>query len=285
MEQDKKTAEPDNTAVRTALWRALHMEVDPAPHIIEDEIGLKLVAPADEWRNRPDMHPEFTKRLRASMVARARFIEDLVIKASGQGIGQYIILGAGLDTFAQRRPDIAAALQVFEIDQPETLTWKRKRLIELDLGVPEWLHFVSVDFETSSWWEQLINAGFDTAKPAFVACTGVSLYLTTDAIFATLCQLATLTPGSKLAMTYYLPFDLLDEEDKPLQLIAENGARAAGTPFISFFEPDDMVDLARKAGFNKIETVSASDLTKCYFTGRKDNFVPASGEEFLVAIV
>ena len=162
-----------------------------------------------------------------------------------KGISQYVILGAGLDTFAQRRPDIASKLQIFEIDQPDTLTWKQQRLIELGFGVPEYLHFVPVNFETSSWWEQLLKAGFDTSKPAVVACTGVSLYLTKDAIISTLKQIATLAPGSKLAMTFYLPMELLDEEDKPMQEIAEKGAREAGTPFVSFFTPDEILTLAR----------------------------------------
>ncbi|WP_436488642.1 class I SAM-dependent methyltransferase [Chitinophaga sp. ARDCPP14] len=283
MEQDKRKAAPDNTAVRTALWRALHVQIDPMPHIIEDETGLQLIAPDNGWQQRPDMSPDFTKRLRASMVARARFIEDLVIAQQEQGIQQYVILGAGLDTFAQRRPDIASQLQVFEIDQPDTQSWKQQRLTELGFGMPEWLHFVGVDFETSSWWEQLINAGFDTSQPAVVACTGVSLYLTRDAIVATLRQLATLAPGSRIAMTFYLPFDLLKEEDKPLQQIAEKGAQAAGTPFISFFTPEEMRTLAREAGFKTLEIISVDDLDKRYFTGRTDNFHPSSGEEFLVA--
>ena len=105
-------------------------------------------------------------------------------------------------------------LQIFEIDQPGTLTWKQQRLIELGFGVPEYLHFVPVNFETSSWWEQLLKSGFDIGKPAVVACTGVSLYLTKDAITSTLNQIAALAPGSKLAMTFYLPLELLDEEDK-----------------------------------------------------------------------
>jgi methyltransferase (TIGR00027 family) len=283
MEQNKKTVEPDNTAVRVALWRAMHIQIDPLPHIIEDEIGFKLIAPGDEWRQRPDMSPDFTKRLRASVVARARFIEDLVIEQSAHGIHQYVILGAGLDTFAQRRPKIASQLQVFEIDQPDTQTWKQQRLIELGFGVPEWLHFVSVDFEVSSWWEQLLNAGFDTSKPAVVACTGVSLYLTKEAVLATLRQMATLAAGSKLAMAFYLPMDLLDEEDKFLQQIAEKGAQAVGTPFISFFTPNEILALARETGFKNIETISTSDLANRYFAGRTDNLSPASGEEFLVA--
>lgn len=283
MEKSKKIVEPDNTAVRVALWRALHAQIDPSPHIIEDEVGFKLIAPDSEWRQRPDMSPDFTKRLRASIVARARFIEDWVIEQREQGISQYVILGAGLDTFAQRRPEIASQLQIFEIDQPDTQAWKQQRLIELGFDLPKWLHFVSVNFETSSWWEQLINAGFDISKPAVVACTGVSLYLTKDAILATLRQIATLASGSTLAMTFYLPLELMEEEDRPLQQIAEKGARAAGTPFISFFTPEDMLALAWAAGFKKIEVVSSGDLAKRYFVGRTDSFSPASGEEFLVA--
>ncbi len=283
MEQNKKITEPDNTAVRTALWRAMHVQFDAEPHILEDEVGLKLIAPNAEWRQRPDMHPQFTKRLRASMVARARFIDDLIIEQSKNGISQYVILGAGLDTFAQRRPDIASKLQLFEIDQPDTQTWKRQRLIELGFGIPEGLHFVSVNFETSSWWEQLLKAGFDISQPAVIACTGVSLYLTKDAITAMLNQIAMLASGSTLAMTFYLPMALIDEEDKPLQEMAEKGAREAGTPFVSFFAPNEMLALADEAGFKEAKTISTKDLEQLYFTGRTDHLLPASGEVFLLA--
>jgi methyltransferase (TIGR00027 family) len=280
---EQKTPGPDNTAVRTALWRALHVQIDPQPHIIEDEIGLKLMVTDDEWRQRPDMHPEFTKRLRASILARARFIEDLIIEQSKQGISQYVILGAGLDTFAQRRPDIVSNLQIFEIDQPDTLAWKRQRLIEVGFGVPNYLHFVPVNFETSSWWEHLLKERFDLNKSSLVTCTGVSLYLTKETITSTLKQIATLAPGSKLAMTFYLPIELLDEEDKPMQEIAEKGARSAGTPFISFFTPNEILSMAYNAGFKNAKTVSTKDMEQLYFTGRTDKLVPASGEVFLLA--
>lgn len=283
MEQNKKIAEPDNTAVRVALWRAMHVQMDATPHIIEDEVGYKLIAPTGEWRQRPDMNPDFTKRLRASMVARARFVEDLVTEQSKRGIGQYVMLGAGLDSFAQRQQALASTLQVFEIDQPGTQAWKKQRLMELAFGVPNWLHFVPVDFEISSWWGQLINTGFDAGQRAVVACTGVSLYLTKEAILTTLRRLATLAPGSTLAMTFYLPLALLDVEDQPLQEIAEKGAQAAGTPFISFFTSEEMLALAREAGFKNAVIVSSKDLDKRYFSGRTDKLRPASGEEFLLA--
>ncbi|HYJ63106.1 MAG TPA: class I SAM-dependent methyltransferase [Parafilimonas sp.] len=281
MEQNKKIKEPDNTAVRTALWRAMHLQADAKPYIIEDEIGLKLIAPLDDWQQRPDI--KFTKRLRASIIARARFIEDLIIEQSKQGIKQYVILGAGLDTFAQRKPDIASKLQIYEIDQPDTLAWKQQRLIELDFRIPKYLHFVPVNFETSSWWEQLLKAGFDINNPAVFACTGVSLYLTKEAIVATLNQIAKLASGSKLAITFYLPIELLDEEDKPMQEMAEKGARKSGTPFVSFFKPGEILAMAHNAGFKEVKTISTKDMEELYFKNRSDNLSPASGEIFLLA--
>jgi len=284
MEQDKKAIEPDNTAVRTALWRALHVQVDPQPHIIEDEIGLRLIAPNDGWQQRPDMDTHFTRRVRVSMAARARFVDDLVIEQSKKGITQYVILGAGLDTFAQRRPDIATHLQVFEIDRPDTQTWKQQRLLELGYGISEGLHFVPVNFEIdSSWWEKLVRSGFDRSKPAVVACAGVSMYLTRDANLALLLQVKSLAEGSILALTFLLPLELVEEADQQLLQISMKGAQSSGNPFISFFSPEAILELAKEAGFENAEVVSKADMVKIYFADRTDQLSPASGEEFLLA--
>src|SRR6266481_887752 len=177
---DKPNAAPDSTAVRVALWRALHVLVDPLPHVFEDEVGLKLVAPDEEWRSRPDMSP-FTRPFRASILARARFIEDLVAEQVARGVEQYVILGAGLDTFAQRRPELASRLLVFEVDRPGPQAWKRQRLVDLGLGIPSFLRFVPVDFEVGdAWRERLAASGFDSVRPAVVGSTGVSMYLNKD---------------------------------------------------------------------------------------------------------
>ena len=280
---DKQNAGPDHTAVRVALWRALHAQVD-SPLILEDEVGLRLIDPEDEWRQRPDMDPEGTSGFRASIVARARFIEDFVTEQLDEGITQYVILGAGLDTFAQRRQEIASQMRIFEVDQPSTQAWKRQRLIELGHGIPEWLRLVPVDFEAGwSWWEQVVEAGFDASQPAVVASTGVTQYLTKDAIVATLRQVAALPPGSKLVMTFLLPFELTEPEKRQAVNEAEKGARASGTPFISFFKPPEMLELAREAGFREVQHVSSMDLNQRYFTGRADGFWLPKGEEFLVA--
>jgi methyltransferase (TIGR00027 family) len=275
---------PDNTAVRVALWRALHVQVDPPPHVLEDEIGLRLVAPEDGWQNRPDMSP-FTRPFRASIVARARFIEDLVEDQAARGVEQYLILGAGLDTFAQRRPELAARLRVFEIDQPGPQAWKRRRLVELGFGIPAFLHLVPVDFEAGeAWWDRLIASGFDPKRPAVVACTGVIMYLTREAIAVLLQQIAALAPGSTLAMTFLLPAERVDPELRPGFEHAAKGARAAGTPFLSFFTPAEMLELAREAGFRHVEHVPGAALAERYFAGRTDGLRPPSNaEELLIA--
>lgn len=281
---EQQSTEPDHTAIRVALWRALHVQVDATPHVLEDEIGLRLADPEDGWRRRPDMDPEGTSGFRASIVARARFIEDLVTEQLEEGVTQYVLLGAGLDTFAQRRPETASRMRIFEVDQPGTQAWKKKRLGELGLSIPEWLRFVPVDFESGqSWREQLVAAGFDVSRPAVVASAGVTQYLTKDAIADTLRQVATLAPGSTLAMTFLQPLEIVDPEERPEVEEAEKGAKASGTPFISFFRPPEMLAFAREAGFREVRHVSPAELDRRYFTGRTDELRLPGGEEFLIA--
>ncbi|CAB3793366.1 hypothetical protein LMG28614_03704 [Paraburkholderia ultramafica] len=205
---DKRDVAPDSTAARVALWRALHVEADPPPHVLEDKIGLQLLAPDEGWRARGDMDPQFTRPFRASIVARARFIEDLVVE----------------------------------------------------------------------------QAGFDDGKPAVVVSTGVSMYLTTDANAAALREVAAFAPGSTFAMTFLLPLEMADPGVRPGLEMAEKGARASGTPFLSFFTPQEMLALAHEAGFKEARHVSAADLTRRYFTGRTDGLRPPNNaEELLVA--
>jgi methyltransferase (TIGR00027 family) len=284
MADDEPAAAAEGTAERVALWRALHVEVDAPPHVLEDEVGLQLADPDGGWRDRPDMHPAGTRPFRVGIVARARFIEDLVAEQADHGVAQYVILGAGLDTFAQRRPEIASRLRVFEIDQPSPQAWKRQRLIELGFGIPEWLRLVPVDFEAGrSWWDQVVAAGFDPGQPAVVVSTGVSMYLSQDANASALREIAGLAPGSTFAMTFLLPTELHDDALRPGFEAAEKGARTAGTPFVSFYTPDEMLALARDAGFRDARHVSAAMLNERYFNDRTDGLRTLRGEELLVA--
>ncbi|WKX72334.1 class I SAM-dependent methyltransferase [Streptomyces sp. XD-27] len=276
--------EPDHTAVRVALWRALHVQADAPPHVLDDEIGLKLADPGQNWRERGDMTMPGISGVRASMAARARFIEDLVAERADAGAAQYVILGAGLDTFAQRRPELASRLSVFEVDQPGTQAWKRQRLAELGYDIPSWLTLVPVDFEGGdSWWERLTAAGFDPHKPTVVASTGVSMYLTHEANTATLRQAAALAPGSVFATTFLLPLDMLDPDERRVQEFSMRNAAASGTPFISLYAPDEMRQAALEAGFTKAAHISPDDLAARYFADRHDGLRPPRAEQFLVA--
>jgi methyltransferase (TIGR00027 family) len=275
---------PEDTAARVALWRALHVEADAPPHVFDDTLGLKLLAPDDSWRSRPDMSP-FTRPFRASIVARGRFIEDLLEKKVDRGVRQYVILGAGLDTFALRRPELASRLVVFEIDRPGPQEWKRNRLIELGLGVPSFLRFVPVDFEAGqAWWELLEAAGFSSSQPAVVSSTGVSMYLTRSAIDATLQHVAALARGSTLVMSFMLPVEMAEPEVRPGIERAMAGARANGTPFISFFTPAEMLEISRTAGFHRVEHVSAAALGERYFSGRSERTVVVDEDRVVPAI-
>lgn len=275
------TPAPDSSAVRTALWRALHVQIDAPPHLIDDEIGLALADPEPGWEQRGDMHPIGTGGYRAAIVARTRFVEDLV---RGEHIGQYVLLGAGLDTFAQRHPDLAGTVTTFEIDQPGPQAWKRQRLEALGYGVPDHLRLIPVDFEADEdWWQALLGAGFDAAAPALVSSSGVSMYISRQATEATLVRLMALAPGSIVAMTFMLPIELADPADRPGLEGAARGARASGTPWISFYAPDDIAALAREAGFGDVRYVPTNELAERYLAGRADGLRPASGEGLLLA--
>jgi|YelNatPaOPRAMG01_1025707.scaffolds.fasta_scaffold02043_12 methyltransferase (TIGR00027 family) len=255
-----KTKQPNNTALRTALWWALHVFVDDRPHIICDKIGYELIKPEQGWQNRPDM--KFTKRLRASIVGCARYVEDLAKEKIVKGIRQYVLLGAGLDSFALRNIETCSQVDIYEIDEPATLTWKEEKLIQNGYKIPSNLHFVPVDFETSSWWNDLIMKGFDIRQKTFLSCTGVTLYLTKDAIIDTLKKMTSLALGSTFVITFYLPLEQLDEEDKPLMEMSIKGAAASGAPFRSFFSVGEVSKFAKEVGLKTFQTISTKDMTE-----------------------
>lgn len=274
---------PEHTAVRTALWRALHVLIDAKPHVFSDEIGAKLVA-EEGWVNRGDMNPDFSKSMRASITGRARYIEDLVEQEMAKGVSQYVILGAGLDSFAQRRTDLASRLQIFEVDQPGPQAWKRQRLVELGLPIPAGLHFVPVDFEVGqSWWDELGQSGFDHSKPAVIVSTGVSMYLSREANAASFTQIAKLARGSTFATTFMLALDLLSPRERAIMEFVMNKAKESGTPFVSLFAPNEILAMATACGFKTARYVSAKDIFALYFASRTDGLNAGDAEAFLVA--
>jgi methyltransferase (TIGR00027 family) len=270
----------DSTAIRTALWRALHALIDEPPHVLDDPIGPLIAGVDDSWRQRPDMDPERTRANRASMAARARAAEDVVTASDAC---QYIVLGAGLDTFAQRHDGF---VRVFEVDAPATQAWKRDRLTGLGLLDPARLTLVPVDFEAGeSWLEKVVSAGLDPAAPTVVSMLGVTMYLTREAISATLRLAASLVPGSVLVFSYSRPIEMAPAAIRPMLEGAALGAAASGHPWLSLLTPDDAVGRARDAGFGTVELVTSSDLHDRYFAERRDGLSPVGGEDLVIATV
>ena len=274
---------PEHTAARVALWRALHVLIDAKPPVFADEVGEKLIGDK-QWRNRPDMEPGFSKPMRASIVGRARFVEDTVLEEFNRGATQYVILGAGLDSFAQRRPDLASRLQIYEVDQPDPQAWKKRRLMELGFAIPKNLHFVPVDFESGqSWWEKLLEHGFDSKKRTVNVSTGVSMYLSQEANFQTLKQIAALGEGSVFLMTFMLSLELLEPKERGIMEFVMKKAAESRTPFLSLFTPEAILEMAMKAGFKKAQYYSAEELFLRYFSQRQDGLRAGNAEAFLIA--
>lgn len=276
---------PEPTAVRVALWRALHLEVDQKPPVLVDKIGLELAAPHADWRARPDMNPEWTKLFRGSILGRACFVEETLKSELEKGVKQYVILGAGLDTFAQREPEIAKQLSIYEVDQPGPQEWKKKRLVECGYGNPDYLHFVPVNFEErSSWWERILAEGFDPSKPAVVVSTGVTMYITKEATAATMRQIEALAFGSTYITTFMPPLELIAEDERTVAEQVNKAAHAAGTPFISFYSPQEIVALATECGLRAARHVTGGEMAR-YFAGRTDGLRWSTGEQLMIARV
>lgn len=283
---DKEHFHPDHTAIRVALWRALHVELDSPPHVFTDLIGIKLANPLDDWKQRPDMNPVWTRGYRASIVARARYVEDLLEEEIKKGTLQYVVMGSGLDTFAQRRPELLDKLEIFEIDKPQMQEWKKNRLKELRFKDSPKHHLVKVDFEGGdSWWKKLIENGFDVKKKAFISSTGVAMYLSIDANKNNFIQMSSMSEGSTLVMTFMLPTYLIEPSEQAQYELVQERAKAAGTPFTGLFAPEDIINLARESGLKDVHHISRSEIINRYFANRQDGLIPASGEEFLIARV
>lgn len=269
----------DSTAVRTAMWRALHVLIDKPPHVLDDTLGLQIAGvDDDDWRKRPDMDPERTKSSRSSIVARSRAAEDMVTSSGAQ---QYVVLGAGLDTFALRHK---GTVRVFEVDAPAAQAWKRERLKELGLLDPERLRLVPVDFEAGeSWPGKVVASGLDPAIPAVVSMLGVTMYLTREAISATLRAAASLAADSVMVFSYSRPVEMAPPEIRPILEGAAKGAAASGHPWLSLLAPDDAATLARDAGFGDVHMVTSADLHNRYFADRHDGLSPVGGEDLVIA--
>jgi methyltransferase (TIGR00027 family) len=254
------------TALRVAIRRAAHQVIDQ-PRILEDPIVVRLLGPGFARDMERAMH-KVARDFRGFMAARSRYVEDRLAEAVAQGVEQYVVLGAGLDTFAYRNP--FPSLRVFEVDFPATQEWKRALLAEAGIALPAGLTFMPMDFEHKTLTDGLAEAGFDAGVAAFFGWTGVVPYLTLGAFRATLRAVAQLPAGTAVCFDYaFSPETLSPKRRMVFDALSERVA-AAGEPFRLFFKPQELEAELRRAGFQRIEQVNFERLNELYFRERAD---------------
>jgi methyltransferase (TIGR00027 family) len=273
---------PSRTAVLTAAVRALHRD-EPPPRVLDDDLASLLAGvDGDEItrRLRTEVPPEDLLAFSRWLCVRARLPEDLVQQGIADGVRQYVILGAGLDSFAHRRGDLLDRLHVFEVDHPATQAWKRLRLQELGIGHPANLIYAAVDFETQTLRDGLVAADFDFGAPAIFSWIGVTMYLTKDAIMSTLETVHAAAPKSRIILTYNRPVSALRSGDAGTARTLRQITQEMGEPFISLFEPAEIEQLLIKMGFVDVVHFGPNEAVRTYFQGRSD--IRLHGSQYLV---
>jgi methyltransferase (TIGR00027 family) len=264
-------AGPSRTAYMVAMRRAAHQLFDH-PKVLDDPIALPILGGAAEARLRIERRfaNRIGRRVRASMAARSRYAEDQLGAAVARGARQYVILGAGLDTFAYRNPYEQQGLRVFEADHPATQAWKQQRLRAVGIAIPASLTFVPVDFEHQTLPEALRGAGFESRQPAFFSWLGVTMYLARDTVLSTLQFIASCAEGSGVAFDYIVPRESLGWTRRFVFDAMARRVGRAGEPFRTFFLAEELtVELAR-VGFRTIENIGGKEINARYFSGRTD---------------
>jgi methyltransferase (TIGR00027 family) len=262
------------TALRVALRRAVHQVLDK-PCVLCDPIAIPLLGAQFSFDPARESHP-IARAFRAFMATRSRYAEDHLAASVAAGVAQYVLLGAGLDTFAYRNPH--SHLRVFEVDFPATQHWKRTLTAEAHIAEPANLTFVPLDFEHMTLANGLAAAGFDTTRPAFFAWLGVVPYLTLEAFRSTLETIAALPPGTGVSFDYGLSRESLSFLRRLAFDALARRVAAAGEPFKLFFTPDLLESELRRAGFHRIEQRDADALNAMYFANRSDGLkLPSPG--------
>jgi methyltransferase (TIGR00027 family) len=265
-------ARPSRTAMRVAMRRAAHQLFDN-PKVLDDPIALRIVGTMAAAKLRTENGTEFGRfglGIRAFMAARSRFAEDALARSIKRGVAQYVVLGAGLDTFAYRNPHDESTLRVFEVDFPATQEWKRHQLKEAGIAIPASVTYAPVDFEHQTLAEGLRFVGFDSAKPAFFSWLGVTMYLTEDAAMSTFGFIASTAPSGGVAFDYTVPRESLSWLGRLALDAMSRRVAAAGEPFRTYFDPTTLAERLRGMGFHSIEDLGADEINSRYFKDRTD---------------
>jgi methyltransferase (TIGR00027 family) len=255
------------------MLRAAHQLIDAEPRIVDDPIAVRLVDEATRERIMAQRDALLSSSLlvpRAAVLLRTRYAEDLLAQAVARDVDQFVILGAGLDTFAFRQPAFARRLQIYEVDHPATQAWKRERLAAAGIMPPGNLRWAPIDFEQQPLPAGLQAAGFDASRPGFFSWLGVTQYLTLPAIEATLKVVAALPSPSTVVLSFMVPDDDLPPEEAAAARLVADEAAASGEPWLTRFHPTEIVDRLRQLGFGEVVHLTPQQAGSRYFAGRPD---------------
>jgi methyltransferase (TIGR00027 family) len=254
------------------MRRAAHQIHDNHPLVFEDALAERILpgeARLELERTPSASRKPFSAALRAFMVSRARFAEDVLAEGvRSRGVRQALVLGAGLDTFAYRNP--YRDLRVFEVDHPATQRWKRELLTTAAIPVPDSVRFVAVDFERQSLRQELLRAGFDRALPTATAWLGVVPYLTPEAFAATARVLGRFAAGSTVVFDYSLPREVLPPTEQLMLDSLSARVAQAGEPFQLFFTPQSLAEELPRYGLSVVEDLDPQAIKERYLSGRSD---------------
>jgi methyltransferase (TIGR00027 family) len=252
------------------MRRAAHFLLDAGPKILADRFARALAGFSSDEEFLKALQALPNPMLRTLFVLRHRLAEDELAKAVEHGTRQYVILGAGLDSFAYRQPDLVRLLEVYEVDHPASQAWKRERVAALGITVPSTLHYAPIDFERDTLTEGLARAGLNRREATFFTWLGVTQYLTREAVLRTLREVAAFsTARSTLVLDFIAPPDTLTDEEAALLTSVAEGTAKLGEPFISFFTSDDMQHALTHAGFASVEHFGVEAFDR-YLRGRTD---------------
>ncbi|MFC9435725.1 class I SAM-dependent methyltransferase [Nocardia sp. NPDC057030] len=268
-----------------AVSRGLFRLETAAPWVLDDVLALVLVGPVwEQLRDRFDpLFPDAVRRQsRAAVCTRSRYVEDRLIAGA---FTQYVILGAGLDSFAWRRPDLLGSLTVFEVDHPASHAWKLDRVRELGLPLSDSQVFVPTDFEAESVRDTLGTAGFDWAQPTMFCWTGVAPYLTAQAIESTLRTIAAAAPGSEVVFSYRAEDAALDDASTEFARIYTPIAASVGEPLQPGWPVSEIERLVSRCGLKVMDHPTGADLRQRYFADRTDGVRPYTFETLVTARV
>jgi len=261
---------PSRTALSAAKHRAVHQLVD-VPKVFDDPLALKIICENAKKKIWVDLCQLQKKRsLRAFIALRSRYAEDELARAIQRGVRQYVVLGAGLDTFGYRNPFPGLRLRVFEVDHPATQTWKRVRLREAGIAIPDSLTFAPVDFEQQTLADGLNRAGFRADEPAFFSMLGVVVYLTKTAVMETFKFVASLPAGSEIVFDYGILSSMLSERQRSAREYLARRVAAIGEPWITYFDPVSLEGDLLAMGFKQVEDFGLEAAKERYFKDRTD---------------